>query len=62
MVNIFCDNIDAEILQVAKSISQHQKDTVRIITSTKTLEVRYEKESEKTQEKTFKVQEQETEP
>ena len=62
MVNVYCEIIDEAIITAAKILSRKQKDTVKIITSTKTLEVRYEKETEETQEKTFKVQEQEKEP
>lgn len=62
MVNVYCETIDEAIITAAKILSRKQKDTVKIITSTKTLEVRYEKETEETQEKTFKVQEQEKEP
>ena len=68
MVKIICDSINDEIKNVAEFISRRQRETVKIITSTETLEVRYEKESEETQEtqetqeKTFEVQEHEKEP
>ena len=44
MVTITCDSINDELLQVAKTISERQKDVVKIITPTDVLEVHHEKE------------------
>ena len=46
MVNIYCDVIDDEMIEVAKIISHRQKTTVTIHTSTEILEVNYEKVSQ----------------
>lgn len=46
MVNVYCDVIDDEMIEVAKIISYHQKTTVTIHTSTEILEVHYEKISQ----------------
>lgn len=42
MVNIYCDGITEEIKKVAKIIANKQKDVVKIITPTVTLEVNYD--------------------
>lgn len=44
MVTITCDSFNDELLQVAKTISERQKDVVKIITPTDVLEVHHEKE------------------
>ena len=44
MVTIACDVITNELLHVAKTISERQKDVVKIITPTDVLEVHHEKE------------------
>ena len=46
VVKIYDESITDEIVDVAKMISQVQKDDVTVITPTETLEVRYEKVSE----------------
>ena len=46
MVNIYCDTITQEMKKVALEIADRQKDVVKIITPTGTLEVSYEEVSE----------------
>lgn len=46
MVTIHCEVIDAELVAVARMIANRQKDVVKLIGSTETLEVRYEEVSE----------------
>lgn len=46
MVNIYCDTITQEMKEVAREIADRQKDVVKIITPTETLEVSYEEVSE----------------
>lgn len=62
MVNVYCDTIDQALISAAKILSRKQKDVVKLIAPTATLEVRYEEEAEETQEETFERQEKETEP
>lgn len=47
MVKFYVDTITEDVINAAKTLSQAQKEVVNIITPTETLEVSYEKESEK---------------
>ena len=47
MVNIFCESITRELIIVAGQISNDQRDIVRLISPTETLEVKcYEEDSQ----------------
>ena len=47
MVNIFCDNITQELIIVAMQISHTQREVVRLVAPTDTLEVMgYEEDSQ----------------
>lgn len=50
MVNINIYSVTEEILEVARDIARRQKTDVKIITPTETVEVRYEKVKEETEE------------
>lgn len=42
MVKVYCEKINEEMIQVARMISNRQKMDVQLITTTATMEVRYE--------------------
>ena len=46
MVNIYCEVIDREMIEVGRLIANNQKVTVKINSPTETMEVNYEKVSE----------------
>lgn len=48
MVKIYSETIDDEIMETARMLCRVQKEDVVIITSTGTVEVHHETESEKT--------------
>ena len=46
VVNIYCEVIDREMIEVGRLIANNQKVTVKINSPTETMEVNYEKVSE----------------
>ena len=46
MVNFYCEEINEEVIKASKIIANKQNTTVKIITTTKTMEVGNEKQQE----------------